>query len=141
MKFPVPNYARMLEMKLRELMVRIAPRLPDVMVPGSKITAIAPNGSYLEQKYVDGIASKFDSRNIIKLAEFVSAKHRSISCTALPLPNGKEAEIQTSGDLVIRVITDYHTGAGDGEFPDSYADKVIRRVDILFQDNLALPVS
>ena len=123
----MPDYAKMIELKLKDLNVEIKTKKE---APSNLILAIAPDGSKLTQLNVDGIVDEFGETRINNLAEHIAKNFKSITCLPLVLPRNIEtAEIQTSGDIVIRVIETYVMGSGDN---DPYANKVIRRVDILF---------
>jgi len=119
-----PNYAQMLELKLKDLNVEIKTKMDQ---PSS--LTIPFDGTTRTQLNVDGIVGEFGETHIGNLAQHIAKNFKSITCLPLVLPMIKTAEIQTSGDVVIRVIEDYVMGSGDN---DPYADKVIRRVDILF---------
>ena len=119
----IPNYAELLKVKLLRLNI--------------KIVICSDANLDLSQRYtqlkVDAPVEKFGEIHINNLAEFIAKSYKSITFSSLPLPkNIVDAELQISENVIVRVITDYVMGSGDN---DPYADKLIRRVDILIKES------
>lgn len=129
---PLPNYAKALKLELAECGTKVSNPLPDMAVLGSKITVIAPNGSIYQQMYAMWAVGDLCDDALRGLGRAIARKYLDISCTTLILPKGGEAEIQKSGNVIIRVVTNTNVPNWPGQ-----EDQIVRRVDILFQDNLA----
>ena len=122
------NYAEILHRELIANGVKIGPKIEDFGAAGTKITSKALNGSDYKQMMVDALPADFNEESIIRLARVIAAQYDDISFSNLILPHDYESEIQEFDRVILRIIVD---------FPRMRDFQLLKRCDVMFQDNLA----